>query len=230
MGPMNRRGRVNAPVVGMFVALAFLVTSCGDATASTTTDGPGVTSAPAGVVVDWSDPTARVELGDGWSIGKCEGDAPLLCVERDGVGVGLVEALTYPIDSFDVLDPTASDSDNLLAFADDFLGWVTPDRAAGCGSDYRLEPFPVTPFGLGGSEGVAYGYTGTMGDGSPSELNLQYATIRGDDIVLITAIAYDEGGCPGRDDTSSFTSSELAAFRPHLERVLADSPLPKSGY
>ena len=46
---------------------------------------------------------------------------------------------------------------------------------------------------------------------------------------MIVAAAYDEGGCPGRDDTSGFDSATLHAFEPFLEIVLADSPLPDLG-
>ena len=40
---------------------------------------------------------------------------------------------------------------------------------------------------------IAFGFSGQNADGSSSELNLQYATVHGDDVVLITAAAYDEG-------------------------------------
>ena len=85
-----------------------------------------------------------------------------------------------------------------------------------------MTPQPIT---LGDTPGISFGYIGTMRDGSPSELNLQYAAVVGDQIVSIVAIAYDEG-CPGRDDLSGFRSSELAEFRPYLEEVLTTTPLP----
>ncbi len=44
--------------------------------------------------------------------------------------------------------------------------------------------------------------------------------------MIIVAIAYDEGGCPGRDDLSTWDSATLAEFRPLLEAVLRVTPLP----
>ncbi|MEX2423613.1 MAG: hypothetical protein WD990_06515, partial [Acidimicrobiia bacterium] len=40
------------------------------------------------------------------------------------------------------------------------------------------------------------------------------------------APAYDEGGCPGKDDLISFDCETLEAFQPHLEALLTNSPLP----
>ena len=97
----------------------------------------------------------------------------------------------------------------------------------GLGSDSLFETFGPSPFDLGGAPAVAYGFIGTMSDGSSSELQHQYATIVGDDVVLVGAAAYDDGGCPGRDDTSTFDSATLAEARPHIERVLTASPLPQ---
>jgi hypothetical protein len=96
----------------------------------------------------------------------------------------------------------------------------------GCGPDYGFDPFPVEDFVLGGTPGVSFGFLGTMPSGKPSELNLQYATIVGDRVLSIVAIAYDEGGCPGRDELSGFDSVTLRDFRPRLEEVLHESPLP----
>lgn len=149
-----------------------------------------------------------------------------MCVERDGRPVGSIEAISYPISSFDNLDSAAAADINLLAFAKAFHEAVAADRAAGCGPDYGFEKLGPDEFTLGGSSGIFYGFVGNLADGAPSELNQQYATIVGDQVISITAIAYDEGGCPGRDDTSTWDSLTLSEFRPFLERALHDSPLP----
>ena len=39
--------------------------------------------------------------------------------------------------------------------------------------------------------------------------------------------AYEDGGCPGRDDQSTWDSESLSAFRTRLTRLLAASPLPE---
>ncbi|MGH8957074.1 MAG: hypothetical protein ACRDVK_00200 [Acidimicrobiia bacterium] len=133
---------------------------------------------------------------------------------------------SYPIGSFDDLDPRGDPRENLELFASGFAEAIGSDRAAGCGPDHGFDPFPVGDFVLGGTPGIGFGFVGTLPDGEPSELNLQYATVVGDQILSVVAIAYDEGGCPGRDDLSGFDSSTLAEFRPRLEAILHESPLP----
>jgi hypothetical protein len=128
--------------------------------------------------------------------------------------------------SIDGVDPSAAPDINIRSFADGFLTALETDRAAGCGEDYGFEPIDVESLQVAGTPGISFGYVGTMADGSPSELNLQYATIVEQAIVSITAIAYDEGGCPGRDDLSGFRSDDLAEFRPYLEELLRNSPVP----
>lgn len=176
--------------------------------------------------VDWSDPDKVARLEDGWSVAACEGDAPLLCVERDGAVVGAVEAVAFPVESLDWFDSSASSDDNLAALAEEFVQAIGADRATGCGSDYVFDPFAPEPFVLANTPGIFFGFKGTMPDGRPSELNLQYATLVEDRIVSVVAAAYDEGGCPGPDEMGGFTTGDLAEFRPHLEAVLHESALP----
>ncbi|MBK5265846.1 MAG: hypothetical protein JJE47_00280 [Acidimicrobiia bacterium] len=127
----------------------------------------------------------------------------------------------------DNLDPDADPVANLDALADGFHAAIGADRAAGCPSDYGSENLGPDAFVLGGARGVFYGYVGMLlPDGQPSELNLQYVTIVGSQIISITAIAYDEGACPGRDGESTWDSPTLSKFRPYLDAALHDSPLP----
>lgn len=221
------------------VVLAACVGSVSEPAETTSTPAPPppsstttiTTTPPTGGsdrVIDWSD-SSPVALEDGWTVRSCEGDAPILCVERDGNTVGGVEANAFPIASFDALDPGADDKTNLQLFARSFLDTFEADRAAGCGADYRFAPIDPEPFPLGGEVGITYGFVGTTADDEPSELNLQYATIQDDHVVTVVAVAYDEGGCPGRDELSGFDSESLAAFRPYLEEILKVSPLPDLG-
>jgi hypothetical protein len=219
------------PLSFLVIAAALVVLgACGDTdsgSASTgTTFAPDHPPQGVGAVVNWEDPTKVVDLGDGWAIRACEGEAPLLCVELSGRQIGVVEALSYPVSSFEDLDPDGDPKENLDRFGAGFIKAIGSDRAVGCGPDYGFDPFPVEDFVLGGTPGVSFGFLGTMPSGKPSELNLQYATIVGDRVLSIVAIAYDEGGCPGRDELSGFDSVTLRDFRPRLEEVLHESPLP----
>lgn len=134
--------------------------------------------------------------------------------------------LAYPLESFEGYEPAATPVDILALIAADFLESMKADRRAGCGEDYRFEKIRPEPFVLGGRPGISYGSAGTLGDGSPAELNLQYSTVVDENLVLMVEAAYDEGGCPGKDELLSFDSAGLADFRPQLEQLLEASPLP----
>ena len=208
----------------------LLVSGSGSGGVSTTqpTDTTDQPPDDTGLIVDW-EPDKVLTLDEPWAIHACEGEAPVLCVERDGTVVGAVEALTHPIDSFDDLDPDTVNDQILTTFAQGFLDAMIADRAAGCGGVYKVETIGPEPFVLGDTPGIAYGFAGTTSDGRSSELNRQYATVVEDLIVSLVAIAYDEGGCPGRDETSGFDSANLTEFRPHLENILHATPLPDMG-
>lgn len=216
-------GRLCALTIGLTLALSACSATIEPPPPSDQSDQPPGSSAP---IVDWIDSRKVVELEDGWTIQACEGDAPILCVFKDGSAVGGVEALAYPVRTLDWFDPEASPDSNLATLAEEFARVVGADRAEGCGTAYDFEPFVTEPFVLANTHGISFGFIGTMADGAPSEMHLQYATLVEDRIVAIAASAYDEGGCPGRDELSGFDTAALTEFRSQLERVLHESPLP----
>lgn len=180
-------------------------------------------------ILYWNDSSRTTELGNGFTASACPGDAPLLCVFKDGEQVGYLEALAFPIESFPDLDPDGDTDTTLARFADGFFDDMAADRATGCGTDYVFERIDPEPIVLGNTPGIVFGFAGSMPNGDPSEYNLQYATIVGDTILTTVAAAYDEGGCPGRDELSGFRSADLIELRPHLEPALYESPLPHHG-
>lgn len=233
----------------VLLTLSLVVAACssdGSDAESTTTTAPTTTSAPTttpeptttmppsttttttppAMAIDWDDRATAVELPDGWTVSHCEGSAPLLCVARNGEVVGVVERFIADPHTYSGYDPKADDDANLRAIAADFVDAFAADRAAGCGDGYDLEALEPETFPWGGGSGLAYGFAGTTADGSPSEYNLQYSTISHGRLIFLVAAAYDEGGCPGKDDLISFDTATLEAFEPHLEALLANSPLP----
>lgn len=226
-------------IIPALLALAVAVAACGgDTTTSTTqtpvttTTVPDTTTTPPTTVpteptvVDWDDRDATVTLDGGWSLTHCEGEAPLWCVSRDGEVVGVLEYFIADPLSYDVYDLDADAETNLRAIAQNFIDAFVQDRAAGCGADYRFEPIEPKAFDFGANPGLAYGFRGVTADGAASEYNLQYSTLSHGRLIFMVAAAYDEGGCPGKDDLVSFDSSTLAEFQPHLEALLTSSPLP----
>jgi hypothetical protein len=219
------------------LSVALLVGACAGATSdATTTASTTTTTAPTTTTtvppieippeIDWDNPDNAVSVGVGWTVARCEGDAPLLCVARDGGLVGIVEWFISDPHAYGVYNPSASDEANLRAMAADFVDSFTVDRAAGCGIGYVVEAIEPEPIELRDGTGLVHGFRGTMSDGTPSEMHLQYRAFSQGRLILLAASAYDEGGCPGKDDLVSFDSAGLEAFRPHLELLLALSPLP----
>jgi hypothetical protein len=236
-------------VIPLLLALSVVVAACGsdgaDAEAPTSTTEPTTTTAPtttttappdttttttnppaSPTAIDWDDRAMTVELGVGWTVSHCEGSAPLLCVARDGEVVGVIERFIADPHTYTVYDSEVDDALNLRAIASDFVDAFVADREAGCGQGYVVEPLEPEPFGWGGHSGLPYGFRGTAADGTPSEYQLQYSTISHGRLIFLVAAAYDEGGCPGKDDLTSFDTAGLEAFQPHLEALLANSPLP----
>lgn len=220
------RPRRNSVSMVALILISALINGCGNSAADPGTTAGGESDQPSDGVVSWIDPTQVVDAGNGWQVAACEGAAALLCVSRDGDTVGTVEALGFSLSSFDTLDPSLSSDENLTRFAGGFVEALSADRAAGCGQDYAFEVIDTESAVVASLPGVTFGYRGTLPDGAPSELNIQYAAINDDTIISIVAAAYDGGGCPGRDDVSGFTSSDLEAFLPLLGPIIANAPLP----
>lgn len=227
MGAVTDRGRAGSRWALVMTALVLGACSGSSGPPDTATPLPDQPPGDSAPIVDWTDPDKTVTFDNGWTVHACEGDAPLLCVEKHGTAIGVVEALAYQVDSLEWFDPALSRDQNLSALAEEFARALGSDRALGCGSDYVFDPFSPEPFVLSNTPGVFFGFSGTMPDGDASELILQYATLIEDRIISIVATAYDEGGCPGRDELGGFQTAQLAEFRPHLEAMLYQSPLPE---
>jgi hypothetical protein len=227
----------------LLLTLAVLVVACGADTVddttttqptttttqpTTTTTGPTTTSTvpSVGGVFDWVDRSASLDLGDGWTVAHCEGEAPLVCVSRDGDLVGVLELFIADPLTYTAFDPAADDETNLRAIGAHFVDAFQTDRASGCGADYVVEALEPRTIEMGGNPALAYGFRGTLGDGTASEYNLQYATLSHGRLIFLVGAAYDDGGCPGKDDMVSFDSATLEAFQPHLEAMLEASSLP----
>lgn len=196
-----------------------------DGTTSTTeartTTSTSVLNVPS---VSFSDSAApAVDLGGGWTAKHCEGDAPIICISRDGEPVGLVELATFPVDSFDLpgFQEAVADDDveeALTILAADFVSVFEVDRTDACGTDYELEGTTPEPATVLGREGMRYGYTGTDG-GRLVERQANHGTIVGDEVVLVNASAYSPDGCVPPE--GEFDPETLDEFTPRLRALVA---------
>ena len=230
------------------VTLILLVGACAASTSDTTTTTATTTTTPTTTTttttttsttttttvlpveippaIDWENHNNPASVGVGWAVARCDGDAPLLCIARDGGIVGVVEWSIADPHTYDVYDTSANDEVNLRAMAAAFVEGFSVDRASECGTGYVVDPIEPEPIDLWGATGLVHGFRGTMSDGAPSELHLQYRVFSEGRLILLSASAYDVGGCPGRSGLVSFDSAGLEAFRPHLELLLTLSPRP----
>jgi hypothetical protein len=211
--------------VGVLVGLGL--TACGTDQPSPPPSDPASGPSPR---VDWAEPD-RTALPDGWRLADCPGDAPLFCVGKDGQTVGQIEVLEFPLATLEELSAVLAERGEAAALEDHAERYVadfTAERTEGCPPGYAVTGDP--PRRLSASDGlvVRYGFTGTLADGQPSEKTVQYAGLRDNTLVLLSAIAEDPGGCVPPEGTS-FTSAQLAAFAPILDGIVEASGLPRAG-
>lgn len=197
-----------------------------DAGPTSTTEARPTTSTSVLEVpsVSFSDPAApAVDLGDGWTAKHCEGDAPLICIARDGEAVGAIELATFPVDSFELpgFQDAVADGDveeAITILAADFVSVFEVDRTDACGTDYELESTTPEPATVLGRAGVRYGYVGTDG-GRVVERQVNHGTIIGDEVVLANAPGYAADGCVPPE--GEFDPETLDEFTPRLRALVA---------
>lgn len=195
-------------------------------TPSPTQDVTDPASETPDVVVEWGPDAAPVDLPGGWRVRDCDGDAPLLCVERDGEFVGVLERNDFPVPD----DLAAADSDDALVdalrqFADDRNADVAEDRAQGCGQDYVVEPLEVEDLTIGDRPAVRYGFRGIQ-DGTTTEFVVSYATVVDDTLWIVVADAATDDGCMAAPELDVFDPAVLEAFLPTLDVVAAGTVIP----
>lgn len=175
--------------------------------------------------VDWNDrPAAPIDLGDGWSVQGCEGDAPFMCIEQDDQPVGTVELvrLPRPTDTLPDAEPSAS---QLRAQARAVLSAHVPDRREACPDDHDVTVDDVALVEVAGGPGARYGFTVTDGEGTVVERVIGHLTVDSEDLVLIVANARTAATCVVDEEFTGFAPDTLQRFAPHLDRIAARSVL-----
>lgn len=180
-------------------------------------------------VVDWGAIPSSVDLGSGWSAGSCGGDAPYLCIRRDGRVVGTVELFGVPVATYDLpgFEEALGRSDHLGALrilVADYYTVVKQDRLAGFGAGYAVETEEPEKVDVSGGDGLRYGFTGTAG-GAVDEQSRSYVTIRDGEVWTQAAGAVSPSSMA--DGEIQFTAEQLAELAPLLDRVVARTVLPE---
>ena len=207
----------------------------GDATVTTPpsdapTDAPtDVASTPPAVTgtIDWATRNATLVLPDGWEAPFCEGEAPVLCVHRDGEHVGVVEHAPFALSSMPAVQEAIASGtvlDGARALVDDYHASHGADREAGCPEGYQFAAEEPVEVEVAGQPGLRYGFVVIDAAGIPVERNTAYVTILGDQVHLITAVANEETSCVGAGELE-FDVATLREFEPLLGEVVRVSLL-----
>lgn len=209
------------PVLAL--ALLLALAGCGDDPDPVASPSPSPSAALRSV--DWDEPTPT-GLPGGWSLGPCEGDAPLVCFSHDGVVQGSAEITSFPVDTLPGVAEALAEGEAaaLQVHARDYLETFRQDRTAGCGADYSYRPDPVRAMTAQGTPLVKTAFSGGAGDAT-TERVVRWVGIRDGQLIALGITATAEGACaPG--EGAELAPEQLVEIEEVLDRLVEASPLP----
>ena len=180
----------------------FILSGCGGGGTGSTSGPVPTTTVPTSATTTTSNSVSEpwvfgvdeVDLGDGYALGPCSGDADqIACISKGGSVVGSAEHLAFPVDSFGLLDGVDDPVESMELIAADYVSTFTSDRESTCPNlEFEaLEPSNAT---IGGRQGLKYGFEELDGD-RVVEKNVIYG-VRGDETIeLFSFSAIADGAC-----------------------------------
>ena len=215
------RRRARQRSIRRFVAVSILMAAVVIAATSRTSDAhrrPPHT-------IDWGDPSVVVDHPGDWTSAVCDPWVPLICVERNGQRVGVVDANSFPVSSFE--DPDLATT-NPRRFLRRLAAALTPSESEPvhdeCGPEFVLEPSEIRNRRVFGHDGIVFGYRGHF-EGRPiADVAIIYAAVVGDEVMLVTALAHDAEGC--FDGESTFSVADLDGYERRLRSLVRTMPPP----
>jgi hypothetical protein len=218
-----KRDKARTCVSGVWrlASLALLAAACTANPAAPTTTTIAATSVPTTTVVPaaWVWGIDSVELGGGYAVGPCEGDADqIACVTKDDVVVGSAEFLSLPTESFDFLDGVVDPVESIALIAADYIATFQTDRQTTC-PNLEFKTLAEVPVTVAGGGGLRYGFEELDGV-QVVEKNLIYGVRIGENINLYSFAAIAEGACLSNEGELT-DPAILDALLPGLDRVMA---------
>lgn len=164
-----------------------------------------------------------IDLGDGYTLGPCDGDADqIACIAFDGTVVGSAEYFRLPVSTFDLLAGIEDPIESIEAIASDYLATFKADRASSC-PELGFESLGPDPVTISRMAGLRYGFLQTNSAQEAVERNLSYG-LRAADVVHIFGFSGNaEGSCVGAE---GMTPEQVEAITPGLDRAVAAVDLP----
>ena len=220
---MNRRSIL---IVAGLVAIVTACSTGDEETASppsTTAPTTTTTLEPVPLVVSWTD-DFETDLPNGWTVRACDGARTNVCVYDAETFLGDIELNRgYPLSVED--DPSDPET-TAQTWARNMVETFRDDRGAAC-PGFTFEALDITSAVVGGEPGARGGFVVRDAGGRMVEHVINSYVLTGDTMTIINADAYAlEGGClPPSDVDPSFTPDALEELKPHLERIVADSPV-----
>lgn len=190
----------------------ILVGACGgdDDDEVVATTAPTPTTVPVDVEVDWVERRIVVDGDVAFDLNFCDGEAPVLCVSRDGAQLGVLELGTYEGEAVADFD----------AWADDFYESMRADRIAACDPDYELDGDVPRSAPFARRDGIRYGFTGLVDD-RVVERVIGHAVNDGADLRVLVANALADDGCLARE--SELPLAVLDELEPVVAAIAAGS-------
>lgn len=195
--PRSVRLSLPGPALGVWrlATLALIGAACTASTGETTTT-PVTSTDPTTTIVrtGWVWGVDEVDLGDGYFLGPCEGDAnEIACITKDGAVIGSAESLTLDAESFEALDGVDDPVESIEIIAGDYLSTFAEDRQSTCpGLEFReLRPVAAN---IAGVSGLRYGFE-ERDDGRVVEKNVIYGVRIENTITLYNLSAIADGAC-----------------------------------
>jgi hypothetical protein len=173
------------------------------------------------VVVDWSErPTEPLRLAGGFTAVGCPGDAPFLCISKDGVTVGLVEYFSFPAPD----EPAAKGLDDVI---EEDYGSFTSDREVLCPAGFEVRTVDPAAADVGGAGGMRSEYSVVDAAGETVERYVKYWAVAAGQVHLLSAEAQGENSCsPAEGEV--FSSSLLTEFEQAFRTVAEGSRFPEA--
>jgi hypothetical protein len=172
-----------------------------------------------GVETTWDWGIDEVDLGDGYSLAPCEGNADqIACVIKDDSVIGSAEHLALSVESFDILDGVDDPVESIELIATDYVATFLADRNSTCPHlEFReLAPTPVT---IGAGPGLRYGFEERDGP-VVVEKNMIYGVRAEGTIDLYGFAAIAEGACLSNEGELTHPAV-LDGLQPRLDHVMA---------